>query len=242
VIVNQSLVERFWPHQDPLGKRLKRLGTNDQWFTVVGVARNSRHSQMNEAPQPMIYLPLAQDFYHDATIHLRVSGDPHSYVAALTEACRELDPRLPLFEIKTLRQSTDSANVVARITGRFVSIFGALALTMAAVGVFGVVACSTRQRTREVGVRMALGARPLDVCRLVLGQGLRLALVGLAVGAAVALTLTRVVEGFLYGVSPWNLAIHGGAAVILLAVALMAVYVPARRAAKVDPMVALRCE
>ena len=127
---------------------------------------------------------------------------PQSYVTALTKVCRELDPGLPLFRIETLRHSIGKASAAARVTGRFVSIFAVLALAMAAVGVFGVVAYSTRQRTREVGVRIAFGARRYDVYRLVLGRGLWFVLAGLAVGAVIALPLTRGVAGMLYGVSP----------------------------------------
>jgi ABC-type antimicrobial peptide transport system permease subunit len=197
---------------------------------------------MNETPQPTIYLPLAQHFYHDATVHLRVSGDPRSYVTALTEACRELDPGLPLFEIQTLRRSTGKASAPARVTGRFVSLFAVLALAMAAVGVFGVVAYSTRQRTREIGVRMAFGARRYHVYRLVLAQGLPYVIAGLAVGVVIALPLTRGAAAMLYGVSPWDAGVHGGVAVTLLAVTVMAICLPAVRAARVDPMEALRCE
>jgi predicted permease len=239
VIVNQALVDRFWPGKDPLGRRLETAGRS---FTVVGVARNSKHSQMSEIAPPMIYLPLAQDFYHDATIHLRVSGDPLSYVTSLTQVCHDLDPDLPLFDIETLSQSTRRASAAARVTGAFVRLFGALALGIAAVGVFGVVAYSTGQRTREVGVRMAFGARSQDVYRLVMGRGLWLVLAGLGVGAALSLPLAHSVEGMLFGVRAWDWGIHGGVAAVLLTVTLAAVYLPARRAASVDPTVALRCD
>jgi putative ABC transport system permease protein len=148
----------------------------------------------------------------------------------------------PLFEIQTLRRSTGKASAPARVTGRFVSLFAVLALAMAAVGVFGVVAYSTRQRTREIGVRMAFGARRYHVYRLVLGRGLPCVVAGLAVGMVIALPLTRGTAAMLYGVSPWDAGVHGGVAATLLAVTVMAICLPAGRAARVDPMEALRCE
>ena len=238
-IVNEAFAKRYWPHQDALGKRLRATGKS---FTVVGIARDSDYDDLGEKPKPFFYLPLTQDYVPQVTIELRLFGNAMAYVRPVRQAAQSLDADLPLFDLATLDSRIQVAMTTQRMGGTFVGGFGLLALILAAVGVYGVLAYSTRQRTHEIGLRMALGAEPGNVFRLVLGQGARLALAGIAIGLAASFALTRVLSSELLEVSATDPLTFGVVAVVLCAVALLACYVPARRAAKVDPMVALRCE
>ena len=239
VIVNQALAARYWPGQDPLGRRLY---TKDKWFTVVGVARNCNYRRLNETPQPAIFLPLFQDFYHEAVIHVRVSGDPRAFASVVEKTVHGLNADLPVFNVTTLKSQAEIATTFERIAGRLVSAFGVLALVLAAVGIYAVIAYTTRQRTREIGIRVALGARRGAVFWLVLRQGFQMTLIGLAVGLAASLGLTRFLRGLLVGVTPTDTLTYASVSVLLCFVALVACYIPARRAAMVDPITALHYE
>ena len=176
------------------------------------------------------------------TIHLRVAGDPGAFASVVGKIVDELNPDLPLFNVTTLKASMQFGSVFERLAATLVGSFGLLALVLAAVGIYGVVAFSTRQRTHEIGIRMALGAKRRDVVNLVMGQGLKLALIGVAAGIAGALVLTRFLSSLLYGVEPTDPLTFIAVSVVLMGVVLLACYIPARRATKVDPMVALRYE
>jgi ABC-type antimicrobial peptide transport system permease subunit len=176
------------------------------------------------------------------TVHARVAGEPIAFAAAVEGAIHELNPDLPVSEVRTLRSQVEFASMKERIAGTFVGSFGLLALILAAVGIYGVIAYTTRQRTREIGIRMALGAQRVQVLRLVLGQGLRLTLIGLALGLALSLALTRFLGSLLFGIAPTDTLTFCGVALLLCAVALGACYLPAQRATSVDPMVVLRYE
>jgi predicted permease len=242
-IVNQAFAARYWPHQNALGKRVRAgVGGFDNSYMVVGVARNSNYQRLNETPQPIIYLPLLQNFYRDAVIHVRVSGDPAPYAMAIEQAVHQLNADLPLFNVMPLKTAVELANTMERIAGTFVGAFGLLALVLAAVGIYGVVAYTTRQRSHEIGIRMALGAERSDVFRLVLGQGLQLTLIGLGIGLAVSWVVTRFLRTWLLGVTATDPLTYAGVAILLCLVALAACFIPARRATKVEPTVALRCE
>jgi predicted permease len=239
-IVNQALADRYWPRQDAIGKRLQKK--TGGWYTVVGVAGNGKYRRVVYAPEPVVYLPLFQDYHENATLHVRVSGDPQAFASAVENAVHELNADLPVFNVTTLKSSIQFGSIFERIAGTFVGAFGLLALVLGAVGIYGVVAYTTRQRTHEIGIRMALGARRRDVFRLVMGQGLRLTLLGLSIGLAVSLAVTRVLRNELFGVTATDPLTYASVAGLLCIVALLASYIPARRAAKVDPMVALRYE
>jgi len=185
---------------------------------------------------------LFQDYHENATLHVRVSGDPEAFAASVEKTVHELNPDLPLFNVTTLKSSMRLGTIFERVAGTFVGAFGLLALVLAAVGIYGVVAYTTRQRTHEIGIRMALGAQRRDVFRLVMGQGLRLTLLGLAIGLVVSLAVTHVLQSELFGVTATDPLTYASVAVLLCIVALLACYIPARRATKVDPMVALRYE
>jgi putative ABC transport system permease protein len=238
-VVNQEFVDRYWPLQDALGKRVSRWG---QWLTVVGVAENAKYRRIIYQPAPAIFVPLFQHYVDTVTIHARVAGNPKAFATPIEAAVHSLNPDLPVWGVLTLRRSMEFGSVFERLAGTFVGSFGLLALVLAAVGIYGVVAYTTRQRTKEIGIRMALGAKRQDVLRLVLGQGARLTLLGLAIGMIVALAVTRVLKSELLGVSPADILTYASVSLLLCAVALAACYIPARRAAKVNPMTALRYE
>jgi putative ABC transport system permease protein len=238
-IVNQEFCRRYWPGQDAIGKKVTMYGRS---FTVVGVAQNAKYRLLRYVPEPAIFVPLYQSYRDQLTIHLRVAGNPGAFSPVVDKAVHEINPDLPLFNVTTLKASMQFGSIFERLAATLVGSFGLLALVLAAVGIYGVVAFATRQRTREIGIRMALGAERPDVLRLVVGQGLRLALVGVIVGIAGALALTRLLSSLLYGVKPTDPVTFVAVSLILIAVALLACYIPARRAAKVDPMVALRHE
>jgi predicted permease len=239
VIVDEVMASRYWPDKDPLGRRL-RVG--DRWFTVVGVARNSRHENVNEAPEPMVYLPLSQFPETQTFIHVKTTVDPQTLAPAVAATVHSLNPGLPVFDVMTLQSSIRLASIFARIGGVFVGAFGLIALALAAVGIYGVVAYTTRQRTHEIGIRIALGASQTEVLRMVIGQGLRLMAAGLAIGWAVALPLTRLLRGSLYGVSAMDPLTLAAVSIVLALVTVAACLVPARRAIHIDPMVAVRYE
>ena len=238
-IVNDALVGRYWPGRDAIGKKINARG---QSFTVVGVARNGKYRRLVYPAEPVIFLPLFQSYDDVITIHARVSGDPKAFTSAVEKAVHELNPELPLFNITTLRSSMQLGSLFERLAGAFAGAFGLLALLIAAVGIYGVVDYTTRQRTREIGVRMALGAKPGDVFRLVLSQGFKLALIGLSVGLTLSLLLTRFLRSMLFGVTELDAPTIASVSLLLCIVTLVACYVPAHRAAKVNPIVALRYE
>jgi len=238
-MVNEYFASRYWPNQEALGKQIHSDLTNE-WFTVVGVVKNSKVNTPNEAPTPFVYLPLYQVYRDSMIIHARVNGDPMSYAASIGNTIHAMNPDLVLYDVATLETREEMATFVQRLAGTFVGAFGLLALVLAAVGIYGVTAYTTRQRTHEIGIRMALGAARGDILKMVLGQGLRLTLVGVVVGLGAAFGLTRFLSSQLLGVTSTDALTFSSVAILLCAVALAACYVPARRAMQVDPMVALR--
>ncbi|MFZ0430321.1 MAG: ABC transporter permease [Acidobacteriota bacterium] len=239
VIVNQEFCRRYWPGQDPIGKRITRYGRT---LTVVGVARNAKYRLLRYAEAPAIFVPLYQNYYSQLTIHLRVEGDPEAFAPAVARTVARIDSHLPLFGVTTLEDSMQFGSIFERLAATLVGSFGLLAVLLAGVGIYGVVAFATRQRSQEIGIRMALGARRGDVLMMVFRQGLELALVGVGIGIAGALVLTRFLANLLYGVQPTDPLTFIAVSLLLIAVALLACYVPARRAASVDPMTALHYE
>jgi len=239
VIINQEFADRYWPGQDAIGKRISVYG---QWFTVVGVARNGKYRRLVYPPEPVFFQPLYQRYRDLVTIHARVFGDPQGYAAEVERTVHQLNADLPVVGATTLKSSMQLGSIFERLAGTFAGAFGLLALILAAVGIYGVIAYTTRQRTHEIAIRMALGAQRAAVFWLVLGQGLLLTLTGLAVGNAVSLALTRYLKSVLFGVTATDLLTYAAVALLLCLVSLVACYIPARRATKVDPMVALRYE
>ena len=240
-IVNEEFVNRYWPKQDAIGKRLYS-DLPKEWLTVVGVARNNKVNWLNEKPTPFVYLPLYQMYTPSMIINARVIGDPLTFAKTIENTVHELNSDLAVFDVTTLELRNQFASFGQRVAGAFVGAFGLLALVLAAVGIYGVTAYSTRQRTHEIGIRIALGAAKHDVLRLVLGHGLRLTLGGVGLGLTLSFVLTRFLGSLLLGVTSTDALTFSSVAMLLCAVALLACFLPARRAMRVDPIVALRYE
>ncbi len=238
-IVNKALADRYWPGQDPLGKRLQVAG---QWTTVVGVAANAKYRRLVYDVAPMVLIPMLQSYRTDQILYVRVAGDPLSYASAVEQTIHGLNADLLLYNETTLLANMRLGNAFERIEAACAGSFGLLALFLAAIGVYGVVAYATKQRTREIGIRMALGAGRRDIFCQVLGRGLRLAGFGLALGLMISFPLTRYLHGMLFGVGTADWLTFVIVALLLCVITLIACFVPARRAASVDPMQALRTE
>jgi predicted permease len=241
VIVSETFVNRYWPNQEAVGKQLNSDLTHE-WFKVVGVARDSKVNGLNEKPTPFLYLPLYQVYRATMIINARTTGDPLAFGKTVEKTIHELNADLVVFDITTLELREQIASFGQRVAGTFVGAFGLLALVLAAVGIYGVTAYTTRQRTHEIGIRMALGASKQDILRLVLGHGLRLTLIGVGLGLGFSFWLTRYLGSQLLGVTSTDALTFSTVAIGLCAVALFACFIPARRAMRVDPMVALRYE
>jgi predicted permease len=236
-IVNQAFASRYWPGLDPLGRRLRADG---RWFMVVGMTPNTAYMSVGEVTQPVLYLPMLSGWRWSTVLHVRVGGDPGAAAPLVVDAIHALDPDLPVFDVTTLRASIGFATIFKRLAATFVGAFGAVALVLATVGIYGVIAYSTRQRTQEIAIRMAMGASGSDVVRLVMTRGVRLTILGVAFGLAASLGVTRLLRTHLYGVTALDPVAFGSAVLLLAAVALAAAYLPARRATRVEPSEALR--
>jgi len=243
VIINETLARRLWPDQDPVGKRLRFPWGDEPFREVVGVARDGKYHELTEQPRGYMYLPERQRAdLTDISLVVRSSGDPRTLIPVLSDAVHALDRNLPLFQIVTLEDALRDRLDKERGASAVLGVFGGLALLLASLGLYGVMAYAVTQRTREVGVRMALGAASRQVLRQFLFEGARFALIGIVLGLALSAVVTRVASRFLYGVEATDLITFALSAVVLIAVAAAASFWPARRAARVDPMVALRSE
>lgn len=241
VIINEEAARRFWPNEDPVGKRFRFFG-DEALNEVVGVARNSKVNFIGEPPTPFIYTPLLQTYAPATVLTVRTSGAPSALVASVRGNVQPLDRQLPLLNVMTLADVFDQSLWPARVGAALLSIFGLLALVLAAIGIYGVTSYAVTQRTREMGVRLALGAPRSNVVRLVFGHAMALTAAGMVVGLAASLLVTPVVTSLLYGVSATDPVAFGGVLVVLASVAALACYVPAWRASRVDPVLALRHE
>jgi len=245
-IVNQSMADKFWPKQDPLGKRftLNNPGGPTQVLQVVGLAATGKYAFIAEDPTPFFYVPMKQNYTSTHALAIRSSVSPESLILPVQSEIRSLAPDLPIMEVTTMEQVVAGANglQVFQIAARAAGILGAIGLILATVGVYGVVSFAAVQRTREIGIRMALGSTPRDVLRLVLRQGVGMVIAGLLAGLLATWGLTRVMGRLLIGVSPSDPLTYASVALLLSAVALLACWLPARRATRVDPGVALRYE
>ena len=243
-IVNETAAQRYWPGVDPLGKRIKRgrPESKNPWLTVIGIVSGSRQLSLKEGSQPEIYVPYLQNPGLTFTLVARTASDPRSLTGALRKEVLSADREIPAVNIKLMEELISNSVAKERFYVLLLAVFAVLALILAAVGVYGVMSYSVTLRTRDIGIRMALGARPADIFKHIVGQALLLGLIGLGVGIVLAIASTRVMSSLLYGINatdPLTLAITS---LVLLAVALLASYLPARRATRVDPLVTLRYE
>ena len=240
-IINEAMAKKFWPNQDAIGKRFHFFG-DAPLREVIGIARNSVINAIGEEPEPLVYLPVTQDYAPAATLQVQTTGKPEAVIAGVRAQIQSLEPNLAITNVQTIGEIIDQGLWAPEMGAALLALFGGLALVLAAVGVYGVLAYSVTQQTREIGIRMAMGAERSHVLRLVVGQGLKLAGAGLALGIVVALALTRQLSSLLFGVSAYDPLTYGGVVLILAIVALLACYIPAQRATRVDPLVALRYE
>ena len=245
-MINETMARRFWPGEDPVGRRIEFQGMepHPQWMTVVGIVGDVLDSGLTGRAEPQVFAPFTQHLngrLSDPNLVVRGAGDPTLLVSAIRESIRSIDKNVPV-EFSTMDALLADSVGQQRFQMRLLALFASLALALAAVGIYGVVSYSVSRRTHEIGIRVALGAERADVLRLVLAEGARLAIIGVAIGIVGAVSLSRVLASQLYGIGAMDVGTYAGVSVVLLAVALAATYIPARRAMAVDPLVALRYE
>ncbi|HET9402177.1 MAG TPA: ABC transporter permease [Candidatus Acidoferrales bacterium] len=240
VVINQALADKYWPNLDPIGRKLA-VNNDDHWETIVGVVGNVRDFGIEHAPERTVFGPMEQ-FAFPVTVMVRTSGAPNLAEAAVRQAIRDVDPETAISGVISLTDARRESLASPRVTAELLVTFGALALVIAVAGVGGVLALAVSQRVREIGIRMALGAERTKILRMVMGEGLGMVAIGLVLGCAGALALTRLFESLLFGVPPRDPFTYVGVAVVFLLAAIAASYVPARRAMAIDPIQALRSE
>jgi putative ABC transport system permease protein len=242
VIINETFARRFWPGQDAIGKRFRYSRADGPLVEVAGVVKDGKYFSLGEDPQPFFYLSMLQDYADPTTLVARTTTNPSLALTTIRGEVLKLDPTMPFAEVKTMTEHMSLSLFPLRIGASVVGSFGLLALLLAAIGIYGVMAFAVSQRTREIGIRMALGAQMGDVLRLIIKQGVLLMVIGLGLGLAGALLLTRLMTSVLYGVSATDAVTFASVTALLGLVVLLACWIPARRATKVDPLVALRRE
>ena len=240
-VVNQALVRRYFPHRDPVGVRFKLPWGG--WRTIVGVVQDTKQNGIAAEIEPEIFLPMQQSISNpEMSLVIRSSVPPDSLASAVRASVAALDPNLPVYGIQTMDDLVAGQVASQRFNSYLLAAFAVLALLLAAVGIYGVLAYTVSQRTREIGIRLALGAESRNVRRMIVGHGLGIALFGIGIGLAASLGLTRVMRSLLYAVKPSDPATFAAVSLALVLVTLAACWIPARRAARVNPMVALRHE
>jgi putative ABC transport system permease protein len=243
-IINETLAKQLWPGEDPIGHHFSYLSANATPVEVVGVTRDGRYAEAMEDQRPYFYVPLSQSYMHIRVLHVRTTGDPVALAGTLQREVQALEPGLPLYNVQAMRESLSGVNgfFLARMGAMFASVLGMLGLALAVVGVYGVVSYAVALRTQEIGVRMAMGAQSGNVLGMILRQGVTLAGYGLLIGLALSFGVSRFLKSLLFQVSAADPVTYGVVSLLLLAITVVACYVPARRASVVDPLVALRYE
>jgi putative ABC transport system permease protein len=240
ILINEAMKRQLWPKEDPVGKRVTTDG-GKHWAQIIGVVGDVREFGLDHPPVPEVYTPQKINPQPGAVL-VRTAAEPRSMAKALTAAIHEVDPQTAVTRVKTVEQARYESMANPRVTATLLALFGALALAIATAGIGGIMALNVSQRVREIGIRIALGAPPMNIVRMVLGQGLMLTLLGIGIGVTGAYALTGMVKSLLFGVPPTDLLTFCGVGLTLLAAAGLASYLPARRAAAVDPNDALRSE
>jgi putative ABC transport system permease protein len=244
VIINETMARRFWPDEDPIGRRIKygNLNSRDRWKTIVGVVADARRTGYDLDVRCETFLPHAQAPHGDMTLVIRADSRPEALAPAVRQAAREIDPDQPFYEINTMRATISEMVAKRWLNTLLFGLFGAIALLLAGVGIYGMMATMVTQRTREIGIRLALGAQTREILKMLLWQGAKLTALGLAIGLTAAMALTRLMSKLLYGVRATDPITFVVISLVLLGVALLACWIPARRATRVDPMITLRTE
>jgi putative ABC transport system permease protein len=243
VVINEAAARLFWPDEDPVGKRIKTIPNPDApWSTIIGVVGDVRHFGLDTEPRPELYISFDQAPPFGPLLVIRTTRDPLSVVGAVRAQIQSMNRDQPLGSIQTMGQILDTSVAARRFNMLLLGLFAGLALALAGVGIYGVTSYSVSQRTHEIGIRMAFGASPSNVLGLILGQGLRLVIAGMAIGLGVALAITRIISSLLFGIGATDPVTFSAISLLLAGVAMLACYVPARRATKVDPMISLRYE
>jgi predicted permease len=241
-IVNETLAQRLWPGSNAVGKRLRVDGATEPWREVIGVARDAKYVLLSESPRPAYYVPLRADAVSRRSLLVRIAGDSRAALSSLTTIAHDLDPNLPLITLQTLEERIHQSVNLHRAAASLFNVLGGLTLLLAAVGLYGVAAHSVSLRTREIGVRMSLGARAADIFGMVVRENLSLSLIGVGVGLGIGVVGLMILTSFLFGLTSTDpLAFVGGSSILCL-ITLLATYIPARRAANLDPLAALRHE
>ena len=243
-IIDETMARKYWPNEDPIGRRITFEGgrKNPLWREVVGIVGHVKSKTLDGESRPQYYIPFDQRPESSMFLAVRTENGAASLAPAVRGLISSLDKDLPVYRVTTMEELVAGSMAQRRFSMLLLGTFALIALLLAAVGLYGVIAYSVTQRTHEIGLRMALGAQPGDVFKMVLGQGMMLALIGVAVGLAGAFVLTRLMQSMLFGIEPTDPATFASIAVLLTCVALVACYIPARRATKVDPVVSLRYE
>jgi predicted permease len=241
-IVNETFARRFFSGRDAIGRRFNFSGPDKPYWEVIGVAADGKYNSLGEDPKAAFYRPLLRDYNTSVTLVARTVGDSRSVLAALRSELQRLDPTLPLYNVQTLTEHMSVPLFPFRMAATVLGSFGVLAIVLAAIGIYGVMSYVVAGRTREIGVRIALGAARRDVLILIIKQGMTLAAIGLGIGLLIAFGVAQLLAKLLFGVSPVDPLTFAGVSLLLALVAALACYIPARRATKVDPMVALRYE
>jgi predicted permease len=239
IIVNQRIADRFWPDESAVGRIVRTAGRDR---AIIGVVETGKYRSLGEEPTEFMFLPQRERFRTGMTLVARTRSDANAVLRSVREIVSAADPEMPVFDVRTMQDHMGIALLPARLGGSVLGIFGLLGLTLAAVGIYGVMACSVAQRRRELGIRVALGADKTRILRLVLGEGMKLAILGTIFGLVAAAGAARLVRGLLYNVSALDPVAFTGVPLLLVAVALLAVWIPARRAARVEPMRALKSD
>jgi len=249
VILNKTLADQLFPGQEAVGRRvawtgelLKFIGISDAWRTVVGVVGDTKDGGLDAAPVPVLFGPFAQTDVFSSSLVIKASGDPAALAGAAAKAVRAVAPEQPVEKVLTIEQIRDESVAPRRLNALLIASFGLLAVVIAAVGIAGVLAFSVSARTNEIGIRMTLGADAGKVQRMILGEGSLLLVVGLTLGVAGSLLLSRLIQGLLFGVSPHAPVTLGFVAVLMAAIGITACWIPAARAARIDPGVAIRAQ